>query len=443
MPGSIGKRSVVSVGWGVATALSLLLVGPRMAPAQSMAPAPSDTERARDDEITALRDQLQVVASELERLRTQIAVPEEPELESTHGFGPAASKVYGVGRGISLGGYAEGVYTSQIGDADGNGRDQADFIRLVLYTGYKFSPKWLFNAEIEFEHATTSGIGDDGSVSVEFASLEYLHSPELSFRGGLLLVPMGFVNEIHEPPFFYGNSRPEAEQKIIPSTWRENGFGVFGNLGERLSYRAYVMNGLDATQFSASGLRSGRQKGERARADDLAFVGRVDFDPCPGCRIGGSYYAGNSGQDQSGVPDVFTRIWELHGQLERGPLHLRALYTEAHLDDALDLSGFLGGTPIASRMVGGYGEIAYDVSEHIWPGSERTLAPFFRWEYLDTQHDLPSGMARDRGQPRRLFVPGIQFKPIPNVVLKLDYRNIDSWSGNAADELRLGMGLVF
>ena len=77
------------------------------------------------------------------------------------------------------------------------------------------------------------------------------------------------------------------------------------------------------------------------------------------------------------------------------------------------------------------------------PGSEKSLTPFFRFEYVDTQHDVPTGFTRDRSQPRRLFVPGIQFKPIPNVVLKLDYRNIDTWGSNTADEINLGFGLVF
>jgi hypothetical protein len=410
--------------------------------APAAAAAQAEAEIARDDEIAELKRQLAVVAEELDRLRTGLVVPEEPELTSQYGLGPAASKIYGVPSGISIGGYAEAVYSNQVAETEGSGEDEADFLRLVLYFGYKFTDKLLFNTEIEIEHATTAGRGDDGSVSVELASLEYLYRPELSFRGGLLLVPMGFLNEVHEPPFFYGTERPEPERRIIPTTWRENGAGIFGDIGESISYRAYVMNGFDALGFDSSGLRGGRQKGERARANDLVFVGRVDFRPCAGCLFGGSYYVGNSGQDQSGVPDVRTQIWELHAQYERGPLHLRGLYTQAHLDDTRELS-LLVEDSVARLMIGGYAEIAYD----LWPlfaaGSEKSLSPFFRFEYLDTQHDLASGIARDRTQPRRIFIPGVQFKPHPNVVLKLDYRKVEAWSGQAPDELRLGMGLVF
>ena len=414
----------------------------------------SQRELAQQDQIAELAQQLSIVVDEVARLRTQLAVPEEDtELESVHGLGPAASKVYGIGRGLSLGGYAEGVYTNQIGDADGNGEATADMLRMVLYTGYKFTDSLVFNTELEFEHAGTGGGGD---VSVEFATLDYLVHPALNFRGGLVLVPMGFVNEVHEPPFFFGTQRPSPERAIIPSTWRENGVGVYGQLGEgRLQYRAYAVNGFDASGFTSSGLRGGRQKGSRAKANDLAVVGRIDFEPLSGWRVGASYYQGDSGQDQDymqtsgtsvALPDVRTRIWEVHSELRRGPLFARALWAQADMSDAGELSTALqlpSNRPVASSMVGGYAEVAYDLMQLISPGSERELLPFFRFEYTDTQQDVPRGFTRDRRQPRRLFIPGLQFKPIPQVVLKLDYRIIDNWDGSAADELSVGFGLVF
>jgi hypothetical protein len=439
---------------GLRCAAAILAALAMLAPCSLAAEAPSTRELAQADEIEELKRQLEVVVDEVARLRTEMGVPEEPDLESVYGLGPAASKIYGLGRGLSLGGYAEGVYRNRSGDAPGNGDDLADFTRAVLYAGYKFTDEIVFNMEIEFEHASTS---EEGSVSVEFATLDYLHRPELNFRAGLVLLPMGFLNEVHEPPFFYGTQRPEAERRIIPTTWRENGVGIFGTLvQERLQYRMYVVNGFDATGFSSSGVRSGRQKGSEAKANDLAFVGRLDFDPVPGIRLGGSYYQGQSGQDQrfeqpvSGLtvklPDVKTRIWEVHADFERGPLHLRGLYAQAHLSDAGQLSRDLelaSDRPVASRMFGGYGEIAYDVMQLFAPGSERELTPFFRFEYVDTQADVPSGFTRDRRQPRRMYIPGIQYKPIPNVVLKLDYRNIETWGGDTADEISAGFGLVF
>jgi hypothetical protein len=94
-------------------------------------------------------------------------------------------------------------------------------------------------------------------------------------------------------------------------------------------------------------------------------------------------------------------------------------------------------------MLGGYGEVAYDVMPLLFPGSEMSLEPFFRWEYLDTQNNVASGFVADRQFKQRIYVPGIQFKPIPNVVLKLDYRNVDDFAGKVGDQVDLGFGLVF
>ena len=426
--------------------------------APARAAEPSAEQIAQRDEIDELKRQLSVVTDEVSRLRTQLAVPEESEdLEGVFGLGPAASRVYGIGRGLSVGGYAEGLYRNEVGDADGSGVAVADALRTVLYLGYKFTDRLIFNTEIEFEHA---GTGGGGSASVEFAALDYLYSDELNLRMGLVLVPMGFLNEVHEPPFFLGTQRPSPERAIIPSTWRENGVGIYGRYGEgRLEYRAYVVNGLDAAGFRPEGLRGGRQKGSRARASDMAFVGRVDVELLEGWRIGGAYYYGDSGQDQDlplpgagtvRLPDTTTRIWELHSELQRGPLFARALWTQADLDDAgpltlaLRATGDLGGAEaIAVRMIGGYAEISYDLMTFFSPGSEEELLPFFRFEYLDTQSHLPGGFSRDRTQPRRIYIPGIQYKPIPNVVLKLDYRGVDSFERSAANELSFGFGLVF
>ena len=125
---------------------------------------------------------------------------------------------------------------------DSGATDQLDFLRAIVYFGYKWNDHWLFNSEIEFEHASTE---DGGEASVEFAYLDYLWKPELNARAGLLLIPMGFVNELHEPTTFLGARRPDVERVIIPTTWRENGFGLFGEAGP-VSYRTYVVNGFEA-----------------------------------------------------------------------------------------------------------------------------------------------------------------------------------------------------
>ena len=443
------RRTRSAVPW----ALALTAV----ACAASAQPEMTDAERAAEDRIRELEHKVEVLAQELEKSRTEAAVPESKELTSVFGLGPAASKVYQVTRGLSLGAYAEAHYRKLVGDAQG-ASDDTDFERVVLYTGYKFSDRILFNSEIEFEHGTTEATAssEGGSVSVEFANLDFMLRDEVNARVGLLLLPMGFLNEIHEPPYYYGVSRPEVERQIIPSTWRENGAGLFGSLfGDAVEYRIYLMNGLNAEGFDSSGLRDGRQAGNHAIAEHGAVTARVDWFPIEGLLLGASAFHGNAGQNQTigatSLPDTPTTLWDAHAEFERWGLHLRALVTMAHLGDAGRLTdalrtiGEIDPTEtVASEMLGAYGEVAYDVWPLISPDSEMSLEPFFRYEFLDTQHDVPSGFAADDARELEIHTVGLSFKPIPQVVLKADYRSRDA-KGNArlSDEFNLGIGLAF
>jgi hypothetical protein len=411
--------------------------------------AAEDAELASEDRIAELERKLEVLSEELERTRSEMALPEEPMLESVYGLGPAASKVYGLTRGLSLGGYAEGRYTALVADKRDE-KNEIDFLRFVLYAGYKFTDRILFNSEIEIEHAST---GEGGSVSLEFATLDFLLADWAKARLGLLLLPMGFVNEIHEPPFYFGTHRPDAERRIIPSTWRENGAGLFGSfLGDQLEYKLYVVNGFDASGFSHKGVRGGRQKGGKALAEHFAVVGRLDWRPAFGLLLGTSGYVGNSGQNQvdpgSGLalPDALTSIWEAHAQYRRQGLHLRGLFTRATVDQVGRLNAALESAPdgaVAEEMLGAYGEVAYDIWQWISPDSEKMLEPFYRYEWVDTQQSVPDGYVRDETQRNQIHTVGLSFKPIPNVVLKADYRNVSAEEGSPADEVNLGIGLVF
>ncbi|HSE65041.1 MAG TPA: hypothetical protein VLG15_15655, partial [Thermoanaerobaculia bacterium] len=174
-------------------------------------------------QIEELRRQIEVLTREIENLKT--AAPEKAAPSGARGqfgFGPAAAKVYGLTRGVSIGGYGEVLYQNFDEDRDDgapSGRtDEIDLLRGVFYFGYKFSDRFLFNSEIEYEHGTTgSGSEAKGEVSMEFAYIDYLARSEIGVRAGLLLLPVGFVNELHEPPIFLGARRPEVENRILPT----------------------------------------------------------------------------------------------------------------------------------------------------------------------------------------------------------------------------------
>jgi hypothetical protein len=421
----------------------------------------SDRALAQQDQIDALEEKVDLLTRELARVKEEVVVPEEtPTLESYRGLGPAASKVYAFSQGLSIGGYAEGYYRNIVSDRNSDGGDdpnRADALRTVLYVGYKFNDWLTFNSEFEFEHATTSSGPDagDGSVSTEFAYLDINYRPELNFRAGLLLVPVGFINEIHEPPYFHGVIRPQVEQQIIPTTWRENGVGLFGTFGEDFEYRIYVTAALDGLGATASNYRGSRQKGNRERAEDLAISVRGDWTPFDGALFGASLYTGEIDHDRPGFPDARLTLWEAHAQYRAHGLELRGLFAQSFLDNADDLTLALRADPdanifgttqtIAEEQLGFYVEAAYDVWPLLDADRDYYLAPFFRFEYYDTQRDVSSGplFSADGTKEIRLYHMGLSFKPHPNVVLKLDYRNFNPVKGEKADDIQLGFGVAF
>ncbi len=415
--------------------------------------------KTEPDTLLELERRIEILSREIEQLQIGEAavVADQP----AHGLGPAAAKIYQAGKGVSIGGYGEMLlerFDERKDDGTAaNKSDKLDFLRAIIYLGYKFNDRILFNSEIEFEHAST---GKDGEVSVEFAYLDFLFRDEVNARVGLVLVPMGFVNELHEPPIFLGARRPDLERRLIPTTWRENGAGIFGDLGP-VSYRAYIVTGfdgagLDESGFSAGGLRGGRQSGSKSLAEDFAFVARADWEITPGLTLGGSYYTGDSGQgadtSQGVIPSAIpgeiiearTDILDVHLQWRWRGLEFRALYVNVDLDQAdllNDFKGLTGMESIGSEMDGYYVQAGYDVLAS--RETNQALIPYARYEQFDTQSEVPSGFLRDPANDVDVITYGIAYKPIPNVVFKLDYQNFDNAAGTGTDQWNLAAGFLF
>ena len=446
----------------------------RMMELEQKLSAMQDAMSAMQTELQSLRNQQQtereeqarkqdVLAEEVDKLRTSLTLPDFEPLtmaDSVYGLGPAASKIYGVEQGLSIGGYGEAFYRKDVSDKSRSDRDTTDYLRFVLYTGYKFTDRIILNAELEFEHASTS---TGGSVSVEFAYLDFLMWDWANFRAGMLLAPLGIVNELHEPVFFNGVERPEVERRIIPSTWRENGIGLFGELLPGLEYRVYAMNalkGVDGNSFKLKEhLRSTRQKGGEALAEDIALAARVDYSPMLNAKFGASVYTGKTTHDQQyalndemfDYPGARLTIWDLHAMYSWQGLDLRALFAMSHLQDSDELNriatqiGSSSAGKIAKKMYGFYTEAAYDVMPWILGDTDQQLSPFLRFSYID-QHAKMAGDWDAKGRyEHRIWTTGISYKPHPNVVLKVDYRNFDTLDNDheREDEVNFGLGFVF
>lgn len=432
-----------------AAALSALLAVPLPALAQDAV------------KIAELERKIDLLTQEFERVKLGEAADPVAD-QGTAGFAPAASKVYRArANKVSIGGYGEMTYqnfSARKQNADpALVRNEADFLRAILYAGYKYNDWILFNSEIEFEHATTKTNNGTarGEVSVELAYIDFAISQPLGARAGMLLMPVGLTNEWHEPTTFHGVRRPSVEQSVIPTTWRENGAGVYGDLGP-VSYRSYVVTGLQAvtntgvTGFSSStGLKNGRSSGAKSFAEDLATVTRVDYKPVPGVMLGGSFYAGEADQDLTAA-SVPVTLWEGHFKGEWRGAELKALYTEVRVGNADRVNaaqgvaaGATGTASVGRKMFGGYVEGAYDLLSLAKDSKGHYLAPFFRYERYDTQADTPELWGKNPANSRVEYTLGVSYKPIPQVVVKGDHQWMLNQARTGVNQWNLGIGYIF
>jgi hypothetical protein len=337
---------------------------------------------------------------------------------------------------VQFHGYGEMHYNNpNIDTMSPGGGNVLDFHRFVLGWEYEFSDKVRVAAEIDYEHAARE-------LELEEAYIEYDLSPTLALRVGSLLMPVGPLNEFHEPPLYYSVERPYVERFIVPTTWQENGAGFAGQAWRgKASYRAYVTAGLDATKItSLGGLHDVSSKGSESKADDLAGVGRVEVAPARGLTLAGSAYYGGADQRTPGLGKVTVTLLGADGRYRRAGFDLRGSYARLALDGADSVSAYVGET-VGSVMQGFYFEAAYDVLRRDRTGGSRSLVLFGRHEDFDTNEEIPTGFIRNPAAERAVSTAGVSYYPIEKVAFKAD---LEHWKDGADRKLnRVNLGAAF
>ena len=408
----------------------------------------SESERSKE-----LERRIDLLAAEVERSRTGGATDVEAPAKGEPGLGPAASKVYHRAKGVSIGGYGEALYqnfaSKEQDGAPSHLDDRLDLLRVVLYTGYKFSDTILFNSEVEYEHATTGeGAEERGEVSVEQAYLDVRPWKSAGFRTGMVVVPLGFINELHEPPIFLGSRRPAVEQRIIPTTWHEVGLGLFGE-SSVFHWRGYAIAGLNAAGFTAEGIKEARQQGSQSLANDIGLVGRLDLVRVPGLLLGASVFTGNSGQGaESDGRKIRGRVtlFDVHAQYEYRGLQARALYVRSSIADVPLINaanGFRGEESVGSRQYGFYAEAGYDLLLRRKGAGRWAVIPFLRHERLNPQDRVPAGFEKDPSLDQKIWTAGVSIKPLTGVAFKADYQWLSNKAETGTNQLNLAVGFLF
>lgn len=348
------------------------------------------------------------------------------------------------GSTVTLGAYGEILYNQPEGD---NG--ELDVQRLVLLVGYKFDDRTQFVTEIELEHVN--------EVFVEQAFVNYNVANNVNLRGGLMLIPMGIVNEFHEPTTFNGVERPSMDNAIIPTTWREIGVGVAGRFNDlSLGYQAYVFNGFKSSEADgeggvsgllkgSNGLRSGRQKAIQSTIDNPNLSMKFDFYGIRGLRLGLAGYFGRTQADD----DIETlegstigiRMIGLDVRYAYQRFTARGQFIRATLADTEDYN-MLTGNDLGSSLSGYYVEGAYNL---LPMRNRQKLFAFLRYEKFDTHDDTAGDLLVNEAYERTDITTGLSYHIAPGVVVKGDYQ----FRSNALDDsdvpnrLNFGIGVWF
>ncbi len=402
------------------------------APASAQSEAPSNAElfeiiQALQREVKSLREQLaaergdRAEAPQVDALQQQV----DAQQARIDALADVAQSTAAGTSAVHFGGYGELHYNALNADDPANDLDMIDLHRFVLYTGYDFSDRVRFISELEVEHSI-AGEGQAGEIEVEQAYVEFDVNASLSARGGVMLIPVGILNETHEPPTFYGVERNDVESIIIPSTWWAGGAGATYRFAQSLQWDVMVHEGLATPTEGGSAfrVRSGRQKTSEADASDLAYTTRLRYTGVPGLELAGTlqWQTDASQVDGDGLDEAL--LYTAHVVWARGGLGLRALYA------GWDLSGDAVELAEADRQSGWYVEPSYRIAE--------PFGVYVRYE------DVDGARAQDQFSQ---WEGGFNYYPHPQVVLKADYRirehDLSSESGRDFDGFDLGLGYNF
>lgn len=412
---------------------------------------------ARADE-TAMRADIEKLDARLEALKAELKAMESRNTVAADQPQPAANTAVApvspsavstpASTPLSIWGYGEINYNRPTDDTS---QTRMDLRRAVIGVGYRFDDDTRFNSEFEIEHAVASA-DDEGEVEVEQFYVDHTLTSSTNLKAGLFLIPMGFLNETHEPNRYYGVERNFVETAIIPTTWREGGVGVYGTTELGISWDVGVTTGFDlgkwdpaSTEGLESPLGSIHQELQNAKARDLSTYLAINYRGIPGWVAGASVFTGQVAQGNPDIrlaADARVSLWETHTRWTPGNFDLSALYAKGTISDTAALNTTFVGNPalIPEAFWGWYAQAAYKIRL----AGTRNVSPFVRYERFNTGADyapLPAGLSPSPLSTETVCTYGVNFNLNSNVVFKADYQQF----AEASDRNRfdLGLGLAF
>jgi hypothetical protein len=319
-----------------------------------------------------------------------------------------------------------------------------DLRRAVLFVGHQFTGRIAFFSELEVENAKVEPGGPTGEIGMEQAYLKFSLNPRQYIVAGLFLPRIGIVNENHLPINFNGVERPQVEQLVIPSTWREIGVGFYGQTTAMpLTYSVAVVNGLNNAAFQhGEGIAGGRAEGQLAGANNLAvtaavqyFAGNWKFQLSG--YVGGTTTLGPRAADtlqlESGVFGTPLYLAEADVQYAHNGITFKALGCNISIPKAETVNRAYDNN-VSQQMYGAYAEFGYNLlnAAKTEKYKNKQLNVFARYETLDLNAKVPVNGVIDGTEQQSHIVAGLGFFPIPHLVIKADVRLLTTGDQNPA-----------
>jgi hypothetical protein len=389
------------------------------------------------------------LAAELEKVKAELRQMKDKPAPAAPVAAPvaAAPSADSAGPATQITSYGELNYSHPRRDSSAT---TADVGRFVLGFQHRFDKRTKVVAELEVEHSVASS-SDAGEVAVEQVYVEHKLNDTYGLRSGLFLMPIGLINQSHEPTSFYGVFRPVIDTAIIPTTLREIGVQAFGEHDNGVSWSAGISTGPDLTKWDPadaevveSPLGAIHQEGQLAKAKGLTVFGAVDWRGIPGLRVGGGLMAGKIGHGAAGfaAPNARYTLWDLHAKWTPGQWDLSAVYARGSISGAGNLNATFSGAPylVPKLFDGLFVQAAYKFAL----GGGYSVAPFARYERINTGRKFDgvvAGTNVDAYATEGITTIGANFNVTPEVVIKADYQRYKVVKD--AERFNVGLGYSF
>ncbi len=411
-----------------------LLIGPLLASAAESDPLKEEIENLKSqnkiimERLEATADMLESLQSGQSRPATTTEVTHDHSMAGKGALRDRTFGVHGTRGSTTIGAYGEMHYNNlKNKKAGGSDKKEMDFHRFILFMGHEFNEKTRFWSELEVEHAVIKDTDDGsngGEVAIEQAFLEFDLTADTAVRAGIMLIPVGFINETHEPPTFYGVERNNVEKYILPTTWREGGTGLTGRFANSFSYDVVLHTGLQTSASNNYAVRKGRKGVSNAPASDLAMTARLNWIGVPGLVLGAAIQRQSDITQGTDSTAGAATLVSAHAAWQISRFTLRSVYASWNLNGSGPAS--VG----ADKQSGWYVEPSWKFSPQ--------FGIFARSSSWDNR--VNSGSDTSYSQ----VDVGFNYWPHEDVVIKFDYQDQKAPAGaNEYDGFNVGLGYQF